>query len=132
MRDDRRSWSTLVRYLAVGAGNTWVGLSVIYLALFVFRVSDVTANAIGYAVGITLSFVLNRRWTFASTVPWAPTFVKFVAITGAAYLVNLITVLALIRVLHVEHHFAQALGVIPFTAVGYFGSRYFVFRRPSD
>lgn len=53
----------LVRYGAVGLLNTVVSLAVIALCL-ALGWGDYAANALGYAVGLTLSFFANRRFTF--------------------------------------------------------------------
>lgn len=53
----------VVRFGGVGVLNTIVGLAIIWLAMWV-GMPPIASNAIGYAVGLTLSFWLNRSWTF--------------------------------------------------------------------
>lgn len=118
---------TLIRYLAVGVLNTIAGLGTIYLCLYAFGASDVLANAIGYAFGICLSFVLNKRWTFASRGDPTAELVKFVLVMALAYAANLAAVVGLIG-LGANHYLSQALGIGPYVAVGYLGSRCLVFR----
>jgi len=118
---------TAVRYVLVGVANTFVGLSVIYAAMYFLHVSDGLANSLGYLVGVIVSFVLNRNWTFGHTGSIAPALVRFVGVLVVAYFANLATVLVLIDALGVNRYVAQAAGVLPYTAVGYFGSRYFAF-----
>lgn len=118
----------LLRYLGVGLINTVVGLGTIYTCIYEFHLPDVQANLIGYAVGIACSFTLNRKWTFASTGHWAAELVRFLIVLGIAYLANLGAVMALIDLAGVNRYVAQALGVVPYTACGYLGSRDFAFR----
>jgi putative flippase GtrA len=118
----------LIRYLTVGVANTIVGLSTIYLCIFALHADDVIANLVGYAVGITCSFLLNRRWTFSSTDAIAPQLARFLLVLTVAYLVNLGTVLALTKFLDMNRFLAQAVGTLPYTTVGYLGSRFFAFR----
>lgn len=66
------------RFLSVGVANTVVGLLVIYAAKFFLRLGDVPANALGYAVGLLLSFALNSRWTFGYRGTYLPALAKFV------------------------------------------------------
>jgi len=121
----------LVRYLSVGLINTIVGLSTIYLCMYALRASDTTANLTGYSVGVLCSFVLNRRWTFSSQGSITSQLVKFLLVLLVAYLANLGTVLGLTKLLGVNRYLAQAIGIGPYTAIGYLGSRFFAFRGSS-
>lgn len=118
-------WSGL-RYLIVGAANTLFGLFVIYGCKWLFGLGDVAANATGYGFGIALSFLLNKRWTFAYDGAALPALVRFVIVVAIAYLANLMTVVLLIA-MGVNGYLAQALGIIPYTLIGYAGSRLFAF-----
>lgn len=121
----------LFRYLTVGAANTLIGLAAIYLAIFLFRANDVVANLLGYSIGLACSYVLNRRWTFASNAAVAPELVKFLLVMLVAYLVNLAAVLGLTRYFAVNRYLAQAAGALPYTITGYLGSRFLAFRSVS-
>jgi putative flippase GtrA len=124
-----------VRYLATGVLNTLVGLGVIYVSMFFLGLGNAAANALGYSIGVVLSFVINKRWTFRHTGSPLSAFARFVGVVGTAYIANLATVLVLAEGLGVDRYIAQALGIPPYTAVGYLGSRYFAFsnlRRSKD
>jgi hypothetical protein len=56
--------AVFARLLSVGAVNTLVGLGVIYACKRLLVFGDILANASGYAVGVTIAFMLNRHWTF--------------------------------------------------------------------
>ena len=117
-----------VRFAAVGVVNSLVGLSIIYAAKFFFNISDVPANIVGYGVGLAVSFVLNRTWTFQHRQNAVRALARFLLIFVFAYLSNLLTLLFLVHVLHVNAYLAQALAMVPYTLVGFFGSKYFAFR----
>lgn len=121
-----------VRYALVGLVNTMVGLGVIYFAMYFLEFSDVRANALGYLVGVIVSFLLNRQWTFRDTGPIGPALARFLAVLLVAYCANLGSVLALVELAAVNRYLAQAAGVLPYVVVGYLGSRYFAFRAPED
>jgi putative flippase GtrA len=118
----------LIRYLCVGVANTCVGLGVIYAAMYFLRLGTVQANVLGYAVGITCSFALNRSWSFASRGPVLREFARFLLVVAIAYLLNLGTVTALVHFSGIDRYLAQCVGILPYTAVGYLGSRHFAFR----
>lgn len=116
----------LVRFLAVGAANTCVGLGLIVAAKRWGQFGDVAANVVGYVVALTLSFVLNRVWTFRSPDRTAPALGRFLAVAGVAYAANLATVVALIRV-GLDGNWAQVAGAVPYTIVFHLGSRLYAF-----
>ena len=116
------------KFLVVGAANTVVGLLIIYLSKWLLAFGDVQANISGYLIGLCVSFVLNRGWTFAYRGAVIPALMRFLATFLAAYLVNLVTVLAAIRMFQVDAYVAQALSIVPYTVVFYLGGRYFAFR----
>jgi putative flippase GtrA len=119
----------LARYLLVGMLNTCVGLGTIYAAIFFLNFSDLSANLSGYSVGVLLSFALNKSWTFAASGSAAPQFARFVLVLAVAYMANLATVVSLIKLLSVNHYLANGIGIVPYTVIGFLGSRYFAFRR---
>ena len=118
--------TTQLRFLGVGALNTLAGLAIIYVAKGIFRLDDVTANALGYGCGIALSFALNRRWTFGHTGTIWPALVKFVAWIAVAYAANLAAVIAAIDT-GINSYAAQAIGIPIYTAITYWGSRRYAF-----
>lgn len=124
--------SKLLRYLVTGVANTTVGLSIIFACKLTMDLSDGLANLIGYAFGIILSFFLNRKWTFRFRGAGSPAFLRYLLVLAVAYLCNLATVLAAIS-FEINTYFAQTMGVVPYTLIGYFGSRYYAFsERPGQ
>ena len=84
----------LPRYIAAGVLNTLVGGSVI-LGLLAAGAADLVANGAGFAVGLVLSFLLNRRWTFARRGrPEAAEAARFLIVVAAAYLCNVAVLVA--------------------------------------
>jgi putative flippase GtrA len=116
------------RFLSVGVVNALLGLLVIYAAKWFFGAGDITANLLGYGVGMTVSFVLNSRWTFDFSGAWQPAFAKFIAVSVVAYAANLLTVLAAIHGGAINSYVAQALGIPVYTLTVFLASKYLVFR----
>jgi putative flippase GtrA len=130
--NERPSWQ-FARFVTVGILNTGVGLTVIFAAKALLGWADLAANATGYAVGLVMSFALNRAWTFRDRGRVGPAVLRFLAAFVLAYLVNLATVFGLRDVAGVNSYLAQAAGVIPYTLLFFLVSRAFVFldRRPT-
>lgn len=122
--------ATLLRFLFVGLANTAVALGVIFFAKIWLGLSDALANVLGYACGLTLSFLLNRRWTFRHSGALGRSVPTFLLVQAVAYFLNLYCVLMLID-WGVNSFLAQALGIPPYTIMSYLGSRYLVFADPA-
>jgi len=89
--------------------------------------TDATANIFGYSVGLMLSFILNKKFTFAYSGAVFAAAVKFLVVFAVAYATNICSVLTVARYGGVNGYAAQALGIPPYTLVSYIGSRYFTF-----
>jgi len=120
---------TLIRYLLVGVVNTLVGLGTIYLAMYFLQMGVASSNAFGYAIGIMVSFALNKKWTFKSQDHPVYSFLRYLLVLLVAYVANLETVLFANSHFDLNAYLSQALGIIPYTAIGFLGSRYFAFHK---
>jgi len=118
----------LLRFLTVGLANTAIGLACIWSAMRFLGLGEGAANLCGYAIGVAVSFTLNRSWTFADTGAVSRSFPRWLLVTAIAYLVNLAVVLSAHRLAGVDPYLAQILGIPPYTAIGFLGGRHFVFR----
>jgi putative flippase GtrA len=116
----------LIRYGLVGIINSIVGFSMILTAM-ALGVGPVTANALGYAVGLLTSFVLNTSWSFQqSRLTWASA-ARFLVSFGIAYTLNLL-VLAWAISAQWKVILAQATAVIAYQAAFYLLLRLAVFK----
>lgn len=116
-----------VRFALVGAANTLLGLLVIYAAKWIGGLTDFPANLLGYVAGVTFSYFLNARWTFEFRGRHGAAVPRFVLVILLAYVANIATVYTLLG-FAINSYIAQAAGVIPYTAIGYFGTALFAFR----
>ena len=84
------------RFALVGLANTAIGFTLIALGLLL-GMNDYAANAMGYGLGLGVSYALNRSWTFkADAAPSTAEFGRFAASFAIAYTAN-IAVLSLGR-----------------------------------
>jgi len=128
---EQKTLAQFLRFLCVGVVNTMVGLAVIYACKYFGGFGDLAANATGYAVGLCVSFTLNRRWTFAHRGAVGPAALRFLTVAAIAYGMNLLTVMLCIHGWGMNSYLAQALGVPPYTLTSFFLSRLWAFRAES-
>lgn len=116
-----------VRFASVGIVNTAIGLAAIYALMFFFRTGPAIANAIGYAIGLLVSFTLNRVWTFSSTRPVAQVLPKYLLVATLCYALNLAAVVVATSHFSINPYLAQLIGVGTYTVCMFLGCRWFVF-----
>lgn len=117
----------LVRFATSGVANTALGLIAIYLAMAA-GLQYVTANAVGYAVGLACSYLLNRNWTFEQKGrAFHKDILPFLVLAVAAYAANLVAVVFSVEFLGVSPALAQLVGVALYAALNFIGMKYFVF-----
>jgi putative flippase GtrA len=117
----------LLRFAVVGLANTAIGLTAIFAAMYLFGAHPGVANAVGYGVGLGLSYGLNRAWTFRDTRSCKTSIWKYVSVVGVSYLLNLMSVLAAISLVAFNPYLAQLIGMCVYTASMFLGCRWFVF-----
>ena len=116
-----------LRFGLVGVLNTLVGLTVIW-TLLLLGVGDYPANACSYAVGLCVSFVLNRVWTFEVRGPVAGEEVaRFLTVFALSYAANL-GVLTIMRGLgFAQSLIGQGAAMATYSVCFFLLSRHFVF-----
>jgi len=117
-----------LRFGAVGLVNTAIGLLAIYAVIFFFNTGPAIANTIGYAIGLTVSFVLNRFWTFGDTQPIAKKLPSYLLAAASSYLLNLSVILLGTHYFGVGPYLVQLFGIGVYTVVMFLGCRWFVFQ----
>lgn len=118
----------LFRFALTGLANSAVGWAVIFGGLWA-GMSGLAANAAGYAVGLVLSFTLNRRFVFGVTGAVAGREVaRFLAAFAVAYGINVAVLLAAQSVLGAGNPLAQLPAIAAYVVIFFVLSQRFVFR----
>lgn len=118
----------LLRFGLTGLANSAVGWAVIFGGLWA-GMSGLAANAAGYAVGLLLSFTLNRRFVFGVTGAVSVREVaKFLAAFAVAYGVNVAVLMAAQSVLGADSALAQLPAIGAYIVIFFLLSQFFVFK----
>jgi putative flippase GtrA len=120
-----------VKFGIVGVSNTVIAFAVYTLLLKVFGVWYLAASAIGFALGATNGFLLNRRWTFREHVGDALTPVRWGIVQGCGLGVNLGLLYVFVHDAQLDKLVAQALATIVVTVSTFFVNRAWTFRTPA-
>jgi putative flippase GtrA len=116
------------RYLLVGLVNTGISYGIIFACMYALRLSPVVSNALGYAIGVCVSYALNSSYTFNAKRAGAGTVVRFVMVCGVAYLANLGMLVLLIEALHVHAGVSQILAGGVYVVSAFLMNKHYVFR----
>lgn len=120
--------AALLRYLAVGVLNTFLGFALVLLLQEAIGLSPFSANVAGYAAGLVCSYFLNHHFTFKSRRRHRDALPSFAAAAAVSYGVNFGVLAASLKLLHLQPVLAQTLAAVSFTTCFYVLSRLFVFR----
>lgn len=108
----------LYRYGAVGIATN-LTLYLVFVLFLRLGLAATLAAAICYGLGVTMSYTLNRHWTFSSTVTHRQDIPKFLLAYGIGLVSTLLTITLLILWLPPE--LAQIIN-IGVTALVIYGS----------
>ncbi|MEM3886806.1 MAG: GtrA family protein [Candidatus Methanomethylicia archaeon] len=125
--EQAKKFNTFFKYLLVGLMNTIVGYGIIFSLMYI-GVSPEVSNIIGYAIGITVSYVLNKIYTFKSKAHPKKEFPKFIASLLAAYGLNFVTLIICVRILHINAYVSQIISGAVYTLSGFLFVKYFAFK----
>jgi len=120
----------LVRFGSVGLLNTAIGLLAIYAVIFFFNTGPAIANAIGYAIGMVVSFALNRLWTFGDNRSILKVLPQYLLAASISYLLNLSIVIFGTNYFGLGPYVVQFFGIGAYTSTMFLICRFFVFNMP--
>lgn len=118
----------LIRYIAVGMFNTLLGYLVIFGCMYIAGMSPEASNVIGYAVGLMVSYGLNRRFTFNSSQARGKEMIRFVTVFAIAYGLNFAALILLIHNFGLHKGASQVAAGIVYVAASYLMNKYYVFK----
>ena len=84
------------RYALIGIVSNSI-CYLVFLSLLWAEISPVLANACCYFLGLTLSYVANRSWTFQSTNRHLSDLLRFGGAYGLGFLTSVLTMAVLVR-----------------------------------
>lgn len=119
-----------LRFISVGAFNTVASLIVILALSELFHVWYPIANALGYAFGLGLGFILHRNITFKQDAGAGETktqFIKFILVFLVSYTLQLIALIFMVQILEIHEVFAQIAAVGFYSVINFWGNRKITF-----
>lgn len=116
-----------IRFLTVGVFNTVFGYCVIFGCMYVLNMSPESSNVAGYVLGLAVSYILNRKYTFNSKRDRNSEMIRFLTVFAVAYASNFAVLILLIHLLGVHEGLSQILAGLIYVVISYFMNKYYVF-----
>ena len=142
--DEQQTWkekllkNSFLRFLLVGVGNTLLSMILMFL---LEGLGYWPSTAIAYVAGATMSFFLNRYFTFHSEEDFWRSLGKFIVNVVVCYVVGYGLAKLLVPIPE-EPYYAipviwyerasKLLGMCLYTLLNYFGQRFFAFRKRKE
>jgi putative flippase GtrA len=120
---------TFVKFCMIGVINGIVGFSIILALMYIFNVNYLISNIIGYGVGLSTSFTLNKYVNFKSVGAFKIEFPVFIISFFIAYSINILLLYTIVDILQESKLMGLIVGSSVYTALFYLSSRYLVFHK---
>jgi len=117
-----------LKFVIVGVSNTLLTFLVYIFLLKVVGVWYLAASAIGFIVGATNGFLLNRKWTFAEHVGDALTPVRWAVVQGCGLGINEGLLFLFVDQAGLDKLLAQVFATAVVTVTTFFANRAWTFR----
>ncbi len=101
----------VIRFGIVGLTSNLV-LYLLYLGLTAIEVEPKLAMSLVYVVGVVQTFVFNKNWTFKHHGRLSATFVRYVGVYLAGYLINLGALIVAVDQFGYPHQWVQGVMIL--------------------
>ena len=120
-----RLFRQLISYFLVGITSNSIGF-VLYLFTTIWLEPKVAMTLL-YFIGIGLSYIGNRKFTFSQSRNSFFTFIPFFALYILGYFLNLLLILFFVDKLGYQHQYVQAISIFVVAIFLFIGLRLMVF-----
>ncbi len=131
--------ASLFKFLLVGILNTLIGTICIFCLYRVFNMGYWGATSLGYIVGGSISFLLNKKFTFKSKKESKKSIMPFVLVLGTCYfiayglaqklVIYVISKMQITASQKIVDQIGILVGLGVFTILNYLGQKIIVFNK---
>jgi putative flippase GtrA len=105
-------------------------LYLLYLATTAIGVEPKAAASLIYLVGVLLTFVLNKRWTFQHEGHVRRTAIRYWVAYAILYVANIVLLIVFVDIAGFDHRVVQGVLIAVIGLVLFALQKYWVFRMP--
>lgn len=115
------------KFCAIGVLNTCIGYSIIFFSLKILGLNYLLSNTLGYIVGLSISFSLNKYSNFKSKGAASSELPKFLLCFIVAFACNNLILIVCVEILYLPQVLSILVAGIIYTGIFYLLSRDVVF-----
>ena len=119
------------KYAVVGFASNII-LYGFYLLLTAVSLQPHSAMTIAYAAGLTITYLVNRSWTFAYAGPGRAALLRYVLVYGAGYAVNFAMLSLMVDRLGYPHQVVQAFLILLLAISLFLVQKFWVFGKTEN
>lgn len=119
---------SISKFIIIGALNTILGYTIIFVCMYSIHASPEISNLLGYSIGLITSYFLNRYYTFNSNLPKNKEIVRFIGVFCIAYAANLMALDLFIHQFNINHALSQIMAGFFYISISYAMNKYYVFK----
>lgn len=121
----RRTLKQLYRFVCVGIINTIIGYGTFFIVQI--YINYLVALVISHVVGVSISYVWNRLWTFQSNNSKVWEFLRFESTYLVSLIVNMVLLYAAVDIMGQDPRIVQLLLLPVITVFTFIGHKYWSF-----
>jgi len=119
-----------LRYAVVGLMSNAI-IYAIYIVLTYLGTGPKLAMSLLYSVGVLLTFVVNKKWSFRFGGAAAPALLRYATAYAVGYVLNFLALLFLVDQAGLPHQWVQGAMILVVAFMLFMAQRYWVFPRSS-
>lgn len=123
----KRFFGELFRYSMVGTVRLILTVLFIFVPQNLWEVNYILANLTGYAVILSLGFVLHKHWAFKSEGDWRNEAVLYLLAFLVSYLLNLGILVFAGELLHLGENISQGMAIATFSVTNFLMNKFWAF-----
>jgi putative flippase GtrA len=116
-----------LKFGIVGLFNTLLGYAVIFSCMYLLKLSPILSNVLGYMVGLVVSYVLNRQFTFENKSKSKLQILRFLIVFAVSYAINLILLVVSMQTFGLQAGISQVIGGVGYVLTSFLLNKYYVF-----
>lgn len=115
------------RYIVIGIGSNFI-LYLVYLLLTIIGLGYKAAMTLTYVVGISQTFLLQKKWTFNYQGFFKLSLIKYLTAYFISYAINFGALLFFVDYLKIPHQLVQATLILVIALLMFLLLKFWVFR----
>ncbi len=121
----------LIRFGTVGLLSN-AALFLLYLGMTYLGIGHKLAATIAYGIGVLQTFVFNRSWSFRDRGAAGPALVRYIAIYGLGYVLNMVVLVLAVDRAGLPHQWVQGAMILVLAVLLFTLQKLWVFREASS